>query len=273
MSKKAAVALAVLAVAAIGFQAWAYFYSSFRADEGGLTATGDLASVLLAALALYAIRRAVQYTAPGTNSRELGKYLQIGLALWLLGEIAWAFQELALGISVPFPSVADIFWLLGYPFLFMAVAMAIMGIVAKPARIAAVFGLVLTLNVIIGFWVAADHFTGGADFATLLETAYAVLDVGLVLGGLAIAVLSLANFNNMGGAPRAIPYFLLACGFALHSLFDILFEGQMAAGTYYTGSPIDLLYSGGYLLIVLCGCVYEYMAESRASPAQLPEIR
>jgi hypothetical protein len=38
----------------------------------------------------------------------------IGLGLWFLGETTWAIFTLILGVEIPFPSIADIFWLIGY---------------------------------------------------------------------------------------------------------------------------------------------------------------
>ena len=42
--------------------------------------------------------------------------LTIGLILWLIAEFTWTYYQLLVGIANPFPSVADIFWLAGYPF-------------------------------------------------------------------------------------------------------------------------------------------------------------
>ena len=51
-------------------------------------------------------------------------WLTIGLGFFMLGEVSWAVQEAVLRIKNPFPSIADIFWLLGYPFLLLGLVMA-----------------------------------------------------------------------------------------------------------------------------------------------------
>jgi hypothetical protein len=43
--------------------------------------------------------------------------LTIGLVLWCIAELMWTYYQLVVGIANPFPSVADAFWLSGYPFL------------------------------------------------------------------------------------------------------------------------------------------------------------
>lgn len=40
--------------------------------------------------------------------------LALGLALWLIAEVLWAYYTIGLQIEVPFPSLADAFWLAGY---------------------------------------------------------------------------------------------------------------------------------------------------------------
>ena len=42
--------------------------------------------------------------------------LTIGLTLWTLAELTWTYYQLGLHIENPFPSLADSFWLAGYPF-------------------------------------------------------------------------------------------------------------------------------------------------------------
>jgi ABC-type branched-subunit amino acid transport system substrate-binding protein len=43
--------------------------------------------------------------------------LSIGLVLWLCADIIWASYDLVFDIAAPIPSLSDILWLAGYPFL------------------------------------------------------------------------------------------------------------------------------------------------------------
>ncbi|MFQ5891588.1 MAG: hypothetical protein ACE5HW_02190, partial [Candidatus Methanofastidiosia archaeon] len=52
-----------------------------------------------------------------TEFRWIGKFFAIIFALWLLGELTWTIYEDFFGIE-PFPSLADLFWFLGYVPLF-----------------------------------------------------------------------------------------------------------------------------------------------------------
>jgi hypothetical protein len=43
--------------------------------------------------------------------------LAAGLVLWLCADIIWASYELVFHVAAPIPSLSDILWLAGYPFL------------------------------------------------------------------------------------------------------------------------------------------------------------
>jgi hypothetical protein len=49
----------------------------------------------------------------GLLGRAYGS-LAIGLVLWLAAELVWAYYTTILRIALPLPSLADVFWLLGY---------------------------------------------------------------------------------------------------------------------------------------------------------------
>ncbi|NWG10830.1 hypothetical protein HXY33_03640 [Candidatus Bathyarchaeota archaeon] len=44
----------------------------------------------------------------------------VGLFLWFVGEAIWMGYAVILGVEIPYPSVADAFWLIGYIPLFVA---------------------------------------------------------------------------------------------------------------------------------------------------------
>lgn len=54
---------------------------------------------------------------PGQKTRHAlvpFAFLSAGLLMWSAAEIMWAYLVLVLGIEIPFPSVADVFYLAGY---------------------------------------------------------------------------------------------------------------------------------------------------------------
>jgi len=37
----------------------------------------------------------------------------LGMGFWFLGELIWAVYALFLGVEIPYPSIADVLWLVG----------------------------------------------------------------------------------------------------------------------------------------------------------------
>jgi FtsH-binding integral membrane protein len=54
--------------------------------------------------------------------RRIWGAMTLGLLLWTIGEGIWAYYELVLQQDIPFPSLADVVWTLGYLPLIFAVA-------------------------------------------------------------------------------------------------------------------------------------------------------
>ena len=119
----------------------------------------------------------------GFKSRE-GKYylfLVVGITLWALAHTIWAYFELVLGIATPYPSIADFFWLLGYPFLWYHYYYSFR--VWKQARIIrlrSLFISVISTSVLIGLLIyislqGSDE--GGFDLTTVIvSNLYLVCD-------------------------------------------------------------------------------------------------
>jgi hypothetical protein len=64
----------------------------------------------------FAIMAAYRQKAQGLQGKAYAS-LAIGLGLWLVAELIWTYFELGLQIDTPFPSLADVFWLVAYGFL------------------------------------------------------------------------------------------------------------------------------------------------------------
>lgn len=110
----------------------------------------------------------------GFKSTE-GKYylfLVVGIALWALAHSIWAYFELVLGIATPYPSIADFFWLLGYPFLWYHYYYSFR--VWKQARIIRLRSLFIAListSVLIGLLIYISlqgSNEGGFDLTTVI---------------------------------------------------------------------------------------------------------
>ena len=161
-----------------------------------------------------------------------------GLTLWSFGDIWWMvfFAEAA---EVPYPSVADGFWLVSYPpmayglwrLISLRVGWQALGAAAwLDGAIAALAGSAVFAATLLAGPLAAAVQGEPMTFATNL--AYPVGDLALL--GFALAALSATGWRP----GRTIG--LIAAGLLLRALADFIYLDQVTRGTYVDLSLIHI---------------------------------
>jgi len=168
----------------------------------------------------------------------------LGSMLWFIGEIGWDFYTTFFAVEVPYPSWADVSWILGY--FFMGYAMIVL---LKRTRFAitrfmktvwALFGFVIFS--ITGYLLLFPLLSRDVEFLTLFfDLAYPILDSALLF--LAVEVLIVLWRSGYGVAWLPIPIFILMNGIA-----DISFTYLTLQDAYFQGHPVDALFSLAYLI-------------------------
>lgn len=170
-----------------------------------------------------------------------------GVALWAGGDAAWAFLVHVAGVE-PFPSVADVLYLLAYPLL--AAALLMLGrrrgapwnasAMLDALIVATIAGLVLWVAYIVPTWTDPE----GSLLARLVGIAYPVADVMLV-----------SQLVHLGGVRRGRtgPIRLLALAFVVMLVADVLF--QASAYSVALEDHIGLLDPLWTMIYVLWGAV------------------
>jgi hypothetical protein len=182
--------------------------------------------------------------------------LMLGMLLWLIGEIIWAYYDLVAKKVLPYPSLADVAWLAGYVPLFIGLFLRFFSMRTWPSRreIALIGGIFLLLLVIGIIFVIEPIVTykGYEDRSTQ------VIDLLYPVGDLAVAFVALLSVVVLAGGMLSYPWILLASGFLVTSVSDLLYSyatwneiyltGQ-ASGTNLATFGADVLYLAGYLLV------------------------
>ncbi len=159
-----------------------------------------------------------------------------------IAEMLWIAQELYLGID-PFPSAADIFYLVSYPFLlmffvsyFQPVKSAITKkMVAVPLSFSAAI-LTLSLYFVLGNGTNDDLFAG------VLATIYPIFDAMLIVPAMmGVALFFKGKVNFM--------WTLFCFGMILVFVADTAFLFGQNEDSYYTGNPMEILFSWNYVLL------------------------
>jgi len=173
-------------------------------------------------------------------------FLAAGTGSWAAGQLVWTYYEAVLGVEVPFPSLADVGFLL-FPLFAVPGLLSGSGVRVRAAArgrdlldgaIIAASLLVLSWSTALGSVVAGS---GGGWLAVTLSLAYPLADVVL-------ATVVLLMLGSTVARTRAT-LLLVASGVACLSVADSAYVYLVAIGSYSSG---DLVTSGwvfGFLFI------------------------
>ena len=200
-----------------------------------------------AAFAMAALLYKAQSGARGGGMSRAYLSYSLGLLCWVLGESTWTLYSVLLQARVPFPSLADLFWLVGYIPLLLALlwqAWPFRDWFNPRKRIMLSLGTCVMAAVILTQTVPFILRQNENALATIVGVAYPILDTLL----LSVAIPVFILFRR-GTYWRPMLFVLLGIMFQL--IGDLLFAQSALSGSYYPGSPADLIFDFSYLLLAL----------------------
>ncbi|MDL2345622.1 GGDEF domain-containing protein, partial [Deinococcus sp. MIMF12] len=200
----------------------------------------DTVIILSTLTCLLAWRRAPSHLRQGLG------LLAAAMVSRLTADLTWSYIQLSTG-ELPFPSVADVFYLLEYP-LFGAAFLRLSSVPLRPLKAARLFldSLILVgaLTTFLWWWVLHRLVGSPGDpwLGTLVNFAYPVFDLGLLV----ILLMVVLHGRRL---ERHLTLFALGFGFTVAA--DLIFVLLAAQGTYHTGHPVDALFTLGFVLWAL----------------------
>ncbi len=196
------------------------------------------------------------YTASRTTGALRRAWVLFGAmgAAWTIGNVIWFVQSLE--PVKPFPTVSDLFFV-------VALVLAAAGLLRFPAgsRVKDDRVRLLLDGLLIG---SALLFLSNV---LVLEEMFARLGPGLgalvlalyPLGDVLLASLALLLLTR-SPSRRRVDLVLLACGLLVYAVEDTAYALLQARGEFLTGTPFDLGWIGGYLLIALAALTFSARA-------------
>ena len=208
----------------------------------------NLGQLLAAALASVGCGLAARRT--HDQRRRAWSWLSAGTASWAAGQVVWSYYEIVLGREVPFPSLADVGFLL---FPVCAAIGLVIWLGSQSDQLAArgrdvLDGLIIAWSLLIVSWVTAlgSVVAGGGTWLPLtLSLAYPVSD--LILGTLVLLALA------RGAASERATLAVLGLGLGGLAVADSAYVFLVSQEQY---SSADLISSGwvfGFLLVGAAG--------------------
>jgi len=171
----------------------------------------------------------------------------LGMFFWFLGELIWAIYVLVLAIEIPYPSLADVSYLVGYIPMFLAFLLYLKTFRAAvtPKALASTGLTVLAVVLASSYLLLMPIFSLRGDSVTLaLDVAYPVMD-------LALFTLSFLGFLIFFEGKLGDAWLLISLGLILTAVADLLFSYTTLQGIYFEGHPSELLYLWGYIALLL----------------------
>jgi hypothetical protein len=193
------------------------------------------------------------------NAREWGGFgsvigravtlLSLGLLSWSCGSLIWAYYNFFGAVEVPYPSWADVAYVVSWP-------LWAWGAIELSHATGAKFSLrkragKLALLVITAFVIVASYYAlvvvarggeliagDGGIMKTFFDLAYPTGDV--VILSLSLVIFGL-SWKYFGGQYQTQILCLLA-GFVLNYFADFAFSWTTLTGTFFVGSWVDLLF-------------------------------
>ena len=209
-------------------------------------------SVAAAALAMALIALKRYSKSFGTTFSIIWFCFALGVTLWFLGELSWSLYALAFGVEIPYPSIADIFWLSAYAPIYIALLLYIkpFKMVLSKRSVGAVALIIAVLCALVVLFLIGPILSTSKDLVTLAaDLAYPLLDLIL----LSAAILGLMIFFK-GTLGRS--WLLICLALVFDAVGDLLFSYTTLQGTYYNGHPLELFYQWGYILYTLAFYVH-----------------
>jgi PAS domain S-box-containing protein len=238
------IAAAVAVVLAVAFVVW----TALRIGGDTVTvAVDDIGEAVAALIAATSCGLAAMRTS--NRTRTAWTLFAASAASWGVGEVVWSIYEVGLGVSVPFPSAADVGFLLAIP---LAVA-GVFAFTSAPSRLttrgeAVLAGAIIALSLLFVAWALGlgkvyDTSTASPP-ARLIGLLYPIGDIITIT--VLVLALRRARKSELGSL------FLLLGGLASAALANSAFAYLTASGAYGTiGSVLDAGWVIGYLMIAL----------------------
>jgi hypothetical protein len=210
---------------------------SIGGDHFVIDLNNDLTAILAVGVAVYSVVAWVRMRRE-KQAGMLWASFAIGWILWMVAEVCWTVASI-ISQEVPYPSIADIFWLAGYIPMFFALWLRIRSLPSsdhwlKRIVIGGVGAIILGATIIFVVIPTAVEYDPNQIVISLLNIIYPVFDLILL-------VMSTWIFFAYQKGEFGKIWFWLSLGFSLHSISDLIFSYASNQGIYYPDNHLNFI--------------------------------
>lgn len=201
-------------------------------------------------------------------SRRIWGWMTAGLLLWAIAELLWIFYAIQYHDTTPYPSPADLFWLIGYIPMFAAFIMRLRSFHVGLNRrqitwLVAINAMFFILSAHSILWPMIQNYESARWLESTVNILYAVCD-------LAMLAISLWIILGLQKGRYSFVWWLVAGSNIIRSIADLIFtyatwhQASLGETTFYVLYVIfNIPYLSSYLILALGMVVYyEFLASS-----------
>ena len=160
---------------------------------------------------------------------------------WFIAETTWTVYELGYHVN-PFPSFADVFYIAGYPFLFLFSILYLKPFKKLISRKMILLTSLIAVTVLIpNLYMTVQNNSAESKFTIMLGAAYPVADAIILVPAI------IGIFLFFRGEVNFL-WTLLLIGILFEVIGDTGFQYFTLNNSYYTGHPIDILFMWSYII-------------------------
>ena len=218
----------------------AILVSGLISKETAVVFTNWIFEPVSGAVVVLAIISAKKHGIKGSHGKAWISFVMFS-ASWFIAETVWMVLEIFYN-QKPFPSLADAFYMSGYPayFIFSMLYMRPFknGITKKMITVAILFGIAVLVP---NLYMAFDNNTDEDQLSIVLGASYPVADAIVLIP----AIIGIMLF--FGGRVNFM-WSLMFFGIISEVIADTGFQYFSLDNSIYTGHPIDILFLWSYIL-------------------------
>ena len=214
-------------------------------DSAGKNFFGNLLRPILAAGAMgLAVTAVIRQTTKGKFGRAFFA-LALGLVSYFIAEVIWGYYSIGLGVEVPFPSLADGFWLAAYaPFGYGLFSLSKLYSRKGNKKYLVLFSVIagaLCAYYVQALVVSSEPITPDNELGLAITIAYPILDAILIVPAL------MAVISSGKGYLTAVPWIFISWIFTV--IADAIFGFTAMMNIAGIDSTWNLFYNAAYITI------------------------
>jgi hypothetical protein len=209
--------------------------------KGVVKAATDFTYVIVAGtLVILSIIISTRFRKTGYHGKAWLLFLGTAIS-WFIAETTWTIYEFVYHQN-PFPSQADVFYITGYPFLFLFSIHYLKPFKKLISRKMIVTASLIAMSVLIpNLYMTVDNNSDENKFSIMLGAIYPIADaIVLVPAMIGIVLFFRGEVNFL--------WTLLLIGILFEVIGDTGFQYFTMSNSYYTGHPVDILFIWSYIM-------------------------